>query len=237
MAITVKSVTTNGLTGNGSVSTVSVTTPAASVGDLLVIILGNDWYTQAGLSLQSITPTATATEITSFDADGGSLKPHMKAWWAPVTTAGAVTVVGDTANKDEEKALVVYVISGADTTTPIDVSTAISTVTTSTTPAAPSVSPTGATDLLICHFQSDGTTGGASGTAPGSMSNAYSQSEGGLATAFGASQILSASGATGTRTWTFTGNVPYVCASMAIKAAAGGGGGGTSTTPIAWLHV
>jgi len=235
MAITVKSVSTNKLSNGTGPNTISVTTPSASVGDLLVIIVSNDFYTQAAIGLDSITPTATATNITNFDSDAGSNKPHIKGWWAPVTTAGAVTVVGNTGHPDEEKALVVYILSGADTTAPIDDSAHTSTVTNSSSLIAPSVSPAGTTDLLISYIQTDGSNSNPTATAPGGMSNTYSLDEGGVAQAFGGSELLSASGATGTRTWAYASTTGYISATLAIKTATGGGGGGSDSAVTAWL--
>jgi hypothetical protein len=240
MAITVKSVTTN-MRFNGALggADVSLTTPAASVGDLLIVIFNNDFYAASGLSLGSISPAATATEITGFETDGGTNEPHTKAWWAPVTTAGAVTVTCHTTGGDEELSLITYVLSGADTTNPIDAAAASALTSTTTTMIAPSVSPTTSTALLICNIQTDSSTNALTMTftAPGSMSNAYSLTDGTFMRTLGASEILATSGATGTQTWTSGGgnSTSYTASSMAIKAAAGGGGGGGSA-PVAWLH-
>jgi hypothetical protein len=234
MAITVNSVTTNLIAATSS--SISVTTPAASVGDLLVIILSNDYYDLADMSLTSITPTATATEMTSFGSDGGAgSQPNIKGWWAPVVSAGAVTVIADTGHSDEEKVLAVYLLSGADTTSPVDDSTSIGAIASGTDLSAPSVSPATATALLICHLQTDGITAapGSTLTPPGTMSNAYNLTDGTFMRAIGASQLLSASGATGTRTWTGTrAGVNYTAASVAIKALII-----PNTSTLAWLRV
>lgn len=222
MAISVKSVTTNAISNGGT--SISVTTPSASVGDLLIIILSNDYYNFSELTLTSITPTATATEITAFGDDGGTNSAHFKAWWAPVTTAGAATVQADTAHADEEKTLVVYVLSGADTSSPIDAAASSGTTQTVQNPAAPSISPTTSDALLINHISSDSSTTAATSTVtpPGSASNTYSFTDPSIfMRSAGGSEQLSASGATGTRTWTGTrSDTNWIMGSMAIKTAA-----------------
>jgi hypothetical protein len=228
MSITVSSITTHAV-GDPSAS-VSVTTPSASVDDLLLIILSNDFYTLSELALNSITPTATATEITNFAADGGSSQPHIKAWWAPVTTAGAATVSAATGHSDEEKALAVYVLSGADTSNPVDDAANSGTVTTSQNPVAPAVSPSTSDALLVCHIQGDSTTFGVTYSAPGSMTPRYNDTDGTFMRIVGATEQLSTSGSTGTRTFTGDLSRGWVASSVAIKVAAAG-------ISVAWLRA
>jgi len=221
MSVTVKSVTTQAVSGG---ATISVTTPAASVGDLLLIILSNDYYLLADMGLNSITPTATATEILNFDTNGGTNQPHIKAWWAPVTTAGAVTVTATTGHNDEERGLVVYILSGANTSTPIDGAANSGAVTSAQNAVAPAVSPSASTDLLICHVQTDGAGFGTVYTPPGSMTSRYNITDGTFMRVVGATEQLAASGSTGTRTFTGDHTNGWVAASVAIQASAGGGG-------------
>ncbi len=228
MAIVVKSVTTNAASGTGS--SISITTPAASVGDLLIIILSNDYYNFSELTLTSISPTATATEVTGFGDDGGTNTAHFRAWWASVATAGAATVQCDTGHADEEKTLAVYVLSGADTSSPIDDAANVGTVQAAQqNPVAPSVSPATSNAFLLNHISSDGNSAGASSTltAPGSSSNTYNITDpSSFMRSAGGSEQLSASGATGTRTWTGTRtDANWIAATMAIKT------GASSTIP------
>lgn len=227
MAITISSVTTNAVGGTGS--SISVTTPAASVGDLLIIILSNDYYALSDLALFGTTPSTTATEITNFDDDGGNLNKHVKAWWAPVTTAGAVTVNCDTGHSDEEKTLAVYVLTGADTSNPIDGAANSGTQASGTSVVAPAVSPSGSNDLLICHLQIDMVTI----TPPGTMTNQYNVTDGTFTRSYGATQQLSASGSTGTRTFTSGATTSWVASTMAIKASSTGSPVGVT----AWLRA
>lgn len=232
MSITVKSVTTQAVSGGGL--TISVTTPAASVGDLLLIILSNDYYLLADMGLNSISPTATSTEITSFAADGGTSQPHIKAWWAPVATAGAATVTATTGHTDEERALAVYILSGADTSSPVDGAANSGAVTSAQNVVAPAVTPSASTDMLFCHIQTDGAGFGTVYTTPGSMTTQYSVTDGTFMQAIGATEQLVASGSTGTRTFTGNRTNGWVASSVAIKTASGGGG--TANTGVsAWL--
>ena len=230
MAVAFGSVTTN-VQGNAG-SGISVTTPSANVGDLLLIILSNDWYNMSELTV-GVTPTVTVTEMTDFDVDGGANSPHIKAWWAPVPTAGAYTVTGDTNHFDEEKAIAVYIITGANTSAPIDNVAANSGLIGGIPIFAPSVSPNTSNALLICHAQTDGGSSGSSFSTPGGMSNGYNITDGSFMRAMGASQLLSSSGATGTRSFggTLTSK-DWVAASVAIKGPTGGGG-----SISAWLRA
>lgn len=217
MSVTVRSITAQGFAGTGAAN-VSVTTPSASVGDVLLIILSNDYYTQSGLVLNSITPSAVSTEITSFDDDGGTNVPHIKAWWAPVTTGGAVTVSATTGHTDEEKALAVYILAGADTSNPIDGAANSGAMVTSSNPVAPAVSPATSNALLVCAVQSDLNGFSVTYTPPGSMTSQYNITDGSFMRAIGATEQLSASGSTGTRTFTAT-SAGWIASSVAIKVA------------------
>src|SRR5678816_2947337 len=169
-------------------------------GDVLVIIHCNNFYTLAGMP----TPTvggSTSGVVSIVNADNGSNSAHIKSWVKVVAGTGDLTVaVDETSAGDEEKGLVVYVLSGVDNANPIDVSgSAIATG--ASTHIAPSISPTSTNAYLICHASVGGGTAPASYTSPGSMTEQYDSA----ITAFimvGATEQLSASGATGTRTFT-----------------------------------
>jgi hypothetical protein len=220
--ITIKSVTTQ-VSAGVNTSSINLTTPAAAVGDLLLIIFGNDWDILSNMTLTSINPSATATEITNFRADGGTNSAHMKAWYAPVTTAGAVTVTTDDVyNAGDEKFLAVFILSGADTTSPVDGSANGGALTSSTTPTTPSVSPSGTVSLLFGVVQTDGINNGfgAVFTPPIGMSLQYNITDGAFARMAGITQQLSASGATGAKAFESDKSVSWVAASVAIKSAA-----------------
>ncbi len=61
--------------------------------DFLVLVQANDFYTLADLG----TPTGTAASTWSLRTsyDGGANTHHGKIWTAPVTTAGAQTIIAN----------------------------------------------------------------------------------------------------------------------------------------------
>lgn len=123
----------------------------------------------------------------------------------------------------------IFRISGADATTPINVSggaiNPAGDLVGVSNPAAPSVTTTVADCLLLCAAVSD--TGDITYTAPSGMSLAWqqNQSNSGLnrVSAAVASETISSSGATGTRTFTPSTTSYWAAASIAIAPAAGGG--------------
>jgi hypothetical protein len=223
---TIRSVTVQ--TNNGSSPTTTVVTPsdatAAQVGDVLLVIHGNDFYPAANMPTPTVSPgSPTLTPVPNGAADSGDTGAHIKSYTATVATAGAQTVsVTETGSADEEKVLVVYVLAGADAANPID--DAAATFGTSATPQpAPSVSPSTADALLICHNNSGGGASTASYITPGGMVEQYEIHVGGLS-GVGATEQLVASGATGTRTFTAASSVQWAAVSIAIRSAATGGG-------------
>ncbi len=222
MAVGIRSVTTAVSSGVTSTS-ISLTTPAASVGDLLLIILGNDYW-QNTLTLTSITPTATSTNISSFTDDGGNNNPHINAWWAPVVTSGAVTVVADDGYVGgNEKFLAVYILTGCDTSSPVDDAANNGAMVSSNSPTTPTVSPASSTSMLFCHFQSDGSNAAplATLTIPGDTNSQYDISDtSNFSRAIGINQQLATSGGTGGKIFTSSATFGWVASSVAIKAAA-----------------
>ena len=196
-APTVRSVTTLGVAGPGT-STISVTTPSdTAVGDLLVIFLSNDYYTASGLGLNSVSPSATATEVTAAACDAGSNNPHIKVWTAPVTTAGAATVTVHTGHTDEEQALCVFVIAGGASSA--DTGTSTFTTGNTTTWTCSALTTSVADCLVLAHWQGNSLTGGKNLTAPSGWTTQYDDlAEGSFATCEGASQTFASSGSTGT---------------------------------------
>lgn len=227
MAIAIKSVTVG--TNNGSSATVSVTTSespsATSSGDLVVIFHCNNFYLFSNMpNTPSATGSPTMNAITNGTADAGSNGAHIKSYWYVANTGGAQTVsVAETGAHDEEKLLVAYVLSGADTTTPIDGGSAGAAgnfSATSATPfVAPAVTPTNADAFLICHAHTGGGSIAHPFSPPGGMAERYDSFVGGLSYT-GATQQLSASGSTGTKSFTPNASQAYASLSVAIKTAA-----------------
>jgi hypothetical protein len=219
VAITRKSVTAG--TNNGSTATVSVTTAetsATAVGDVVVIIYGNNYYALSNMGTPSATGTPTMNAITAATADGGSNFAHIKAWWYVANTSGAQTITAtETGSHDEEKYLLAYVFSGADTTAPIDAAAGGSGGATTPNPA-PSVSPTTSDAYLIAATSSGGGNWTAGYTTPAPLTENGELSVGGLAGVYATVQ-LSASGATGAYNFVPDGSVPYASVTIAVKVA------------------
>jgi hypothetical protein len=188
-------------------------------GDVLVIIHCNDFYALSNMPTPSVGgSTSGVTAI--VDADSGASEAHARSYYKVVSATGDLTVsVTETSAGDEEKALIVYVLSGVDTGTPVDVSgSAVDTGT--TTQICPSVSPTSSDAYLICHTNPGPFSTTTSYTPPSGMTETYDAVAG--MNIAGAIEQLAASGATGTRT--FVPNVATVAnqamLSIAVKTAA-----------------
>lgn len=185
---TVREVVQNSVGGG----VVTVTTGAGTqVGDVLCCIHGCDYGTLAGMT----TPTGTAgTWTEQANADLGANTIHMKAWTRTVTAGGAQTVTVPDQGFGEENFQFTYVLAGV---TSID-GAAGTTSASGTNADAPSVSPTGADDLLICAWFTANNV--VNFTFPGTMTNGLEEETAGFVTLATAREVLTAAGATGTRT-------------------------------------
>lgn len=122
-----------------------VTGAGTQVDDLLVAIHTNNFYTAAALPA----PTGTAGTWTLREtADIGTNDSHIKVWTRPVTVAGAQTVTF-TRVSDEEHGATLFVLTGVDGTTPVNVS-ANSTGANGFNHDAPTITTTQPDTLLIC---------------------------------------------------------------------------------------
>lgn len=184
---TVREVVQNSASGAG----VTVTTGAGTqVGDYLVCIHGCDYGTLAGMT----TPTGTSgIWTTQASADLGANTIHTKLWTRSVTVAGAQTVTVPDQGFGEENFQFTYVVAGVSTP---DGAAGI-TDGAGVSATAPSVSPTGTDDLLLCAWFSASNV--VTYTAPAGMTNLLEEETAGFSTLGTARQVLSASGATGTR--------------------------------------
>lgn len=216
------------LSGTAANTTLDLVTASdTAVDDVLLVVYANDYYTAAEIAA----PTGTAGSWTDSGAVGdlGSNNSHVKAYWRPVTSGGAQTVTTDRVF-DEEFHTVLYVIRGADTSAAVD-DAAGSSGGTDTAWVAPSVTPASAGDLLICMGIGGSAATNGPFTPPTGMHEDYDANDGGgFSSATAASQALTASGATGTRTFTATTARIYAILSVAIQAAGGG------SSPDATIH-
>ncbi len=121
---------------------------------------------------------------------------------------------------DDTSVIIMLAISGADTTTPFDIDPTWSDgASAQTAHIAPSISPTGSASLLVCGFGS--TSDATSAYTPPSGMSEQGDAWANFAVASLATLVLSASGATGTKTATHSTGVcnEYTTLAFAIKAA------------------
>lgn len=240
MAITIRGVTT--ATNTGSSPTISAVTPAtgptsALVGDLLLILHGNDFYALSNMTTPTLLPSATVTGVPNGTADGGANEGHLKAYTSVVGTAGAQTVTEvETGTADEEKCLAVYILGGVDTTTPIDIAAGFNGTPGNDNQTCPSIITTLTDDLLVCVNNSGPSSTAAYGSPSSPFVEQYEIHVGGMS-GVGGTEQLAASGATGTRTFTTVAGAGIVWVSLSIAIRTAGSVGGGIVTPKQALVV
>lgn len=200
-------------------------------GDVLLIIACNDFYVVSNITTPTVGGSTTGvTAVPGASGDGGTDAGHAVAWYYVVTATGDLVVAEDEGGAgDEEKGLISYVLTGADTANPIDIAGATFSAVPSTSHTCPSVNANTA-GFMIGHTNSGGGSSAGAYTPPGSMTEQYDQVVGGAMSMTGATEQLAASGATGTRVFT-AGNTTSVGLSIVIRAA-GGGATVNPTQPI-----
>lgn len=170
-------------------------TTSSQVGDTIILIQMNDWYSLANLQ----TPSGTAVGggwTLEQSYDGGTNLFHVKVWQGTVSTANG-TVVVNSATTDEERYAACYVLVGAT----YDTGGASVNSTASTSFVAPSESAAGSDDLMLCVWCNTDQNSIPTITPPGTMT-AYTSRAVDFVTYRSASEQLTASGASGTRTAT-----------------------------------
>lgn len=211
------------ITTSNPISATLTGTRQPQSGDLLLIIHGNDFYALSNMPTPTVGgSTSGVNPVSGGSADAGTNHGHIKAYTYVVGSTGDLTVsVTETGVGDEDKCLDVYVLSGADTSTPTDGAAGTFNISATTTHDAPSVSPSSSDAYLVCHDNSGGGSSASSYTPPSGMTEQYDAQVGGISHT-GATLQLSASGATGTKTFTPSGSVEYATVSIAVKSAAAG---------------
>lgn len=204
MAISIKggSPLVVGSTGNPISGTLTGTRQPA-IDDCLYIIHCNDFFGLANMPTPTVGGSTTGV-IAVTSADGGADNAHIKTYRFKVTATGDLTVsVTETGSADEEKGLIIFVLPGVDTVTPLDGTPAGAFGVPSINPTAPSVPDVANTDsYLICHTNSGGGASAGTYLPPSGMNEVYDQLVGSGMSMSGAIQQLSASGATGTKAFT-----------------------------------
>lgn len=227
MAITIRGGSPATASGTGVVSVTLTGTRQPQLDDVLLIIHGNDYYQLSNMSTPTVDGSTSGVGATGATADGGNLFAHVKTWtWVAPSASDRTVAAVETGTADEEKCLIVYVLIGVDTASPLAGPGAGNFDSGAGTQShvAPSVTPSTSDAFLICHSNDGNGSDGGTSTAPGSMTEQYDSSVGGFMSFTGATEQLVASGATGTRTFTSVGNSTYGAISVAMKTASGGGG-------------
>lgn len=199
-------------------------------GDVLIIIHANDFYADTAMPTPTVGgSTSGVTAISGGSIASGSSQGNIKSYYYVVGSTGDLAVsVTETGAADEEKCLIVYVLSGADTSTVIDGTAATqNNSTSSTSHIAPSISPADSDSYLICHVNTMGGSGGGTYSPPGGMTESADFLIAGITSVGNAIQQLAASGATGSKTFTITGSASYQSLALAVLTA----GGGTTADP------
>lgn len=188
--------------------TVTLNTPAGTaVNDLLVAVHQTAFRASSDL----VSPSGTAgtwTQITTAIATGSGTV-MLRAWWRPVTAGGAQTVTMAPPGSSNTNALGIYTLRGADIVNPVDGTPANNIGTSGTSHPVGPISTVQADSLLIGGW---GVYGGTPSytSAPSGMSMAAgfggSSSFSANNNCMCASQALTASGTTGTKTPSVTGS-------------------------------
>ncbi|TMS00162.1 hypothetical protein [Nonomuraea basaltis] len=212
--------------GGGPVTV--VTGVGTQVDDVLCTIHGCDYGTLAGMT----TPTGTSgTWAEDAFADLGVNTIHLKLWTRPVTVSGPQTVTVPDQGFGEENFQFTYVVAGVAAVGGID-GAAGATDGAGTSATAPSVPPTGTDDLLIAAWFSANNV--VNFSFPAGMTNGLEEETAGFVTLATAREVLTASGATGTRVATASVSCSgFTGVSIALKGAATAAGAGPPLSPYA----
>lgn len=212
---------------NDTLTDGTATLTGVAAGTPIIAIAACDFCAAADVT----TPTGTAVSsgFTLLQtASAGTSQPNMKAWSATVDSAGG-TVIGHGASGSAIGLLVVALTGAAAAFVDASAQTASGTPTTAHT--APSVTVPSATDDLLLVISaaadSDGgtttTTGVYSGTAgmTARQNNTFDSGATRYLRVEALDEVLSASGATGTRALVYGASTDFCSITIALKGASG----------------
>lgn len=193
-----------------------------TVGDFLAVAHFYDYNALSDLT----TPTGGAVggSWTSRTTSGTTANQmHLKLWTGAATTAGVQTVVVNTSTTNGTHMPVLYVVDSTGVTITVvgaDQNTGTNTV----SHVAPSIPDALIDDLAIFGVGESPFSGGAY-TWPGGTTERSDVQVGSNSVASTATEVLTANGATGTRTATFSGTTEdFVAFSIVLRATTVGGG-------------
>ena len=203
--MTIRSSATN--TGASSTAVVGNLPAGTQSGDLLLA------FVQIRTRSVTFTPPTGWTEIYHFSSGSGPQATIAAFWY--VAGGSEPSTYTWTASLAGTFQTLVVANTGLNTTSPPDVS-ATGFVSTTTTPAAPSVTTTVANDVLFCQYATDSTTSMTAATGQTVINTPTSQ------LMVSDSETIASAGATGTRAATGT-SLKYAVGTVAIQPAATGG--------------
>ena len=208
-------------TAAGAAATVTLGAGTA-IGDVLLIFHGNDFFAASGMTTPTSSQTLSGMTLRAT-ADPGTNEAHFKFWTAVVTVAGTQTVTTNNVGGEEGSCHVIVLDGTTVDAAILDGSAATGTAVTpgSASQIAPAVSPSTSDALLFCAAQSDGQSGQATYTAPSGMTERTDSTDGSTTGSSTASLVLSASGSTGTKTFTASHSAGYATVSVAVKGPTG----------------
>lgn len=221
MTITIRELQTAGTNSGTNTHTFTLGSATATT-DTLVVVHANDWGVLADVT--SPTGTAASTWTSQLSFDGGTNTSHIKVFTAPVTTAGAQTVIGNQSGPDADWFAAVWVLQGGPTW---DGGVTSNAAAGSISWPAASVTPvSGQTDDLLFNVWTNNDSGSAVwnvSSYPGAPFSGFTEVDVGTFCTFaGGTEQLSSASATGTRTLTTSSATAWCAVSFVMKATAGG---------------
>lgn len=184
----------NWTTSSGSLPFTTDSSPQA--GDTILVVQGQDWDPISTMT----TPTGGGTwSALGPGWDAGSTNTGMKLWTRPVTSGGAQSITVNGQNGDFIAGTYIVFAGSVTFGTPAGTPTAAS----ATTATSPSVTAATATDMLVVAVVTLTFSGTPQASLPTGMTSVHTAVAPNSAWRV-AQQTLSASGATGTRSFTIS---------------------------------
>jgi hypothetical protein len=220
-APTIRSVTTANNSGNTPYTTtvISFESPSTTrVGDLVLIVAGNNYYGTAEIASVVATGSPTINTIFNFSMGAAATgNASVAGFWYIANTAGAQTVVISGSPGTDSKSGTLYVLGGAHATAPVNDYATGGNTSPAASWVAPQVSPTVANCLVIAHVASNTNFSTTTVTTPGSLHEDVNATPDTTYRYVEGSTTRSATGATGTYAFTPSQSVSYVSATIAIR--------------------
>lgn len=203
---------------NAGSSNFTVSVPSGTVnGDLLIAVNASDFST---LAASPVPAGFTALATSSYD--GGSNSIHVAIGYRIASSEPANYTF--TVGSSSDNAAALLRITGHDST-PTIVQVAPTAFSAAAAVIAPTITPNGATDLLVCFASSDGAngTGTVSWTPPSGMTE-HADAQSATFTSVTAASLQNPSSPSGTKTFTSSpGNDHGGACTISIKSATAGG--------------